>query len=160
MNLYQVLGFDKPSAQEYAEIPPDKIKQAYHSSLLAHHPDKQLSSPTTPANASHLIPALKSAYAVLSDPAQRSAYDKTLSRPGSLSSAPRSAGAVIDLAAMHCDETDPDQIKWTRPCRCGDAGGYVLTETDLEANGSARAIMVQCAGCSLWIEVVYDVEEP
>lgn len=158
MNLYQVLGFDKSTAQAYADISSDEIKQAYHSSLLAHHPDKQPSK-TTPAQASHLIPALKSAYAVLSDPAQRSAYNKTLLRPGSLSSAPRSTGAVVDLADMQCDETDPDQLKWTRACRCGEAGGYILKESDLEANGTARAIMVQCAGCSLWIEVTYDVEE-
>lgn len=158
MNHYEVLGIQRSELKLYALVSVLEIKQGYHASLLEHHPDKHyLSTPSTQIP----IPTIKSAYAVLTDPNQRADYDRKLITGGIATNVPpRSTGCVVDLSEMDLHETDPDNFKWTRECRCGESEGYALTERDLELNGSnASSIVVQCLGCSLWIEVQYDIEE-
>lgn len=156
-NFYEVLGIQRSETKLYTELSPSDIKQAYHAALLEHHPDKQRQTSSI-ATSNTLIPVIKSAYAVLSDPVQRAAYNcKLLAGDGGLG--PPKATGIVDLSEMHFDEEHPQHARWTRPCRCGQDEGYVLTEDNLEQNGSATSIIVQCVGCSLWIEVQYDIEE-
>lgn len=150
-NLYQVLGIYRSDPKSYKSVQPFEIKQGYHAALLENHPDKM-------REATISIPVIKSAYSVLSDPLKRGEYDRKLATGFGGLSVPRATG-VVDLADLKCSEEDPDNFTWTRECRCGDDGGYILRESDLEANGTATSIVVQCIGCSLWIEVQYDIEE-
>lgn len=120
------------------------------------------------------IPAIKTAYLILSNPERRQEYDLNLKLGGDgggvtgstgKSKAPKAANDQIDLDDMECKvEMSPDGITetctWTRACRCGEDEGYILNEIDLEENGAdSTSITVQCVGCSLWIEVLYAVEE-
>jgi diphthamide biosynthesis protein 4 len=47
---------------------------------------------------------------------------------------------------------------WTRACRCGDYGGFVVSEKELEANAEDGEVIVGCRGCSLWLRVLFGVE--
>lgn len=157
-NLYEILGIQRSSSKLYSSVSLAEIKQGYHASLLEHHPDKQLQNNQNSPPTS--ISAIKSAYLVLSDSIQRAEYDRKLitGAVGLPSNAPRSTGCIVDLSNMAYSEEDPDNFRWTLECRCGESEGYALTERDLESNGNATSIIVQCHGCSLWIEVQYDIE--
>lgn len=37
--------------------------------------------------------------------------------------------------------------------------GYVVTEDELEKNLEDRELIVGCRGCSLWLRVLFSVEE-
>lgn len=186
LNLYEILGIYRESPNQYSDVTLSEIKQSYHSSLLFHHPDKQKQQQTNVINSdvnqiggasiSDLesaknpditIPAIKTAYLILTNPERRNEYDTKLKLGlgASGSKAPKAANDQIDLDDMDCQtEIGPDGITetyiWTRSCRCGEKDGYILNEKDLEENGpDATSITVQCIGCSLWIEVLYAVEE-
>jgi hypothetical protein len=57
------------------------------------------------------------------------------------------------VAEVDLDDMTEGENHWTYPCRCGDR--YAITIGDLEEGLS----VVQCAGCSLCIRVVYYEEE-
>ena len=42
---------------------------------------------------------------------------------------------------------------YTFPCRCGKEGGFVISEEDLEKGRD----LVECRGCSSWIQVSYEM---
>lgn len=181
LNLYQILGLEASSSIEYSKITAEQIKQGYHASLLANHPDKlnqsgqsvEVQSNDSNQNASEeiTIPAIKTAYSILSNPERRKEYDQQLKlgvasvTGGSNKVIPKSATEQIDLEDMESRvEVAPDGVSevciWTKSCRCGEAEGYVLTEQDLIDNGlESTSIIVQCIGCSLWIDVLYAIEE-
>lgn len=174
LNLYEVLGIERESTAEYAEVSLSEIKQGYHSSLLIHHPDKQqqkkdsISTDESIGRLGVTIPAIKTAYQILINPERRKEYDSKLKLgidPASIGvKAPKAANDQIDLDDMNVfTETAPDGVTetytWTRSCRCGEKEGYILNEQDLEDNGpESTSITVQCIGCSLWIEVLYAIE--
>ncbi|KAI0140793.1 CSL zinc finger-domain-containing protein [Pestalotiopsis sp. NC0098] len=62
------------------------------------------------------------------------------------------------------EEVDLDDVKWDgkrrayyQPCaRCGAERGYSFKERDLDEGGEDGELMVQCAGCSLWLRVLFD----
>lgn len=154
-NLYQVLGIFRSDYKTYPSVPFSEIKQGYHAALLENHPDKRRQGRLS-------IAVIKSAFATLGDTAARAEYDRKLVQKGRMSAPRALATGVVDLSEMTEEEPGADgddEYKWTRECRCGEDGGYVLKESDLEANGDATSIVVQCSGCSLWIEVQYDIEE-
>lgn len=76
------------------DAPPEVIRAAYRALSLKHHPDRCDGSPRS----KQTMQALNEAYAVLSDPHQRAAYDGDLQRarrsvpsPGVESTPPASA---------------------------------------------------------------------
>lgn len=56
------------------------------------------------------------------------------------------------------DNSKSEEETWTRACRCGDDGGFVVTEKELEANAEDGEVIVGCRGCSLWLRVLFGVE--
>jgi DnaJ homolog subfamily C member 9 len=71
VNLYNVLSITSDAKQE-------SIKKAYRRLALAYHPDKHnTASDTAKAEASIKFQQIGFAYAVLSDEARRSRYDRT-----------------------------------------------------------------------------------
>lgn len=134
MDIYQILDITRENADDL-----ELLKQNYRQKLLECHPDKNVSSIT--------IDMVKNAFNILSDPIKRQRYDKVVLR------APVSVSEIIDL-----DDMEEKQDKWTKSCRCGEDEGYIVTEQDLEENGSAEEINLQCIGCSIWIKVQYAIE--
>lgn len=161
---YEILGLNHSSA-----LTPQDLKQAYHQSLLLHHPDK--SKPESSAIQPVSIDDITKAYAQLSDPAKRKSYDRDLSK---LQQVSRDRGKT--LAHLATDSYDLDELRhsvgeegrqtWSKQCRCGNSDGYMVTEADLESasadvsddNGLALPeVFVPCRGCSLVIRVTFDV---
>jgi hypothetical protein len=56
----------------------------------------------------------------------------------------------VDLDDMIYHE---DTSTYTFPCRCGTAGGFSISEEDLEKGKD----VVQCRGCSSMIRVSYEM---
>jgi diphthamide biosynthesis protein 4 len=75
MNHYAILNLPSPTSHSSTPVTSASIKQAYHTALLKHHPDK-LQSPS--ADPPPSIDVIKLAYSTLSDPAQRAAHDRAL----------------------------------------------------------------------------------
>ena len=92
MSLYDVLGV-APSA------PPAEVRQAYVALARQHHPDR------TGGDASAMR-AVNEAWATLSDPARRAAYDRTLRVPPAAPAEERSPRTdEEDLLADLADDT-------------------------------------------------------
>ncbi|KAH6853841.1 CSL zinc finger-domain-containing protein [Chaetomium sp. MPI-CAGE-AT-0009] len=164
------------------------IKRAYRRALLNHHPDKKPSPhhhhtpstnppPSTPTH-TYTIDQISTAYATLSRPAQRQAYDTSLrlqrqsqlSTPGVGGGGGGGGGAgaaafqtgieTVDLDDLECDEgSGGDETEWYRACRCGNPRGYYFTEADLEDAADLGELMVGCADCSLWLRVCFAIVE-
>lgn len=117
---------------------PSEIKRAYRRTLLSNHPDKNLSHETI-----YTIDDVNQAYRQVMD-SQETELKEEL---------PVYFNEVVDLGEFAVNGS-----VFSRQCRCG-ATGYILTEDDLEANGDADEIAVQCSGCSIWILVQYAIEE-
>lgn len=175
------------------------IKRAYRRALLNHHPDKR--KPTThpptqphqqpqqqpqqppnhsssPASA-YTIDQISAAYATLSLPSLRQAYDRSLLLLSSQSQPQqgrrRGEGTefqtgieTIDLDDLDCEDYDQEddddegrgtgtRTRWYRACRCGNPRGYLFTEDDLEDAADLGELMVGCADCSLWLRVHFAV---
>ncbi|XP_069722426.1 dnaJ homolog subfamily B member 8 [Phaenicophaeus curvirostris] len=73
MDYYKVLGLQKSASQ-------DDVKKSYHKLALKWHPDK---NPSNKEEAEKKFKAITEAYKVLSDPQERSLYDRSVkeSRP-------------------------------------------------------------------------------
>lgn len=131
---YQTLGVD-PTARV------DEIKAAFRQAALRLHPDKETGSEDE-------FVKIQQAWAILSDPTSRAAYDRELAVY-----AARNIVHISDSIAA-CDmepgRTDDGDCILSWPCRCG--GAYVVLEEEMEHDGAEVA--VQCSTCSLHIEVV------
>lgn len=121
------------------------MKAAYHSTLLAHHPDKQSSRDHTgPRGSFDDIGLIKTAYETLSLPALRAKYD---SRRLDHATSPRPAQVVSLEDFMELE----DNRGWVYSCRC--SGAYVITDQDME-NGRH---LVGCSSCSEVVWVGYEL---
>jgi len=151
-----------PSARE--------VKQAYHQTLLAHHPDKisdlessKTSLNNTKQNLGHkpTVDEIILAYKTLASPSLRAEYDKSLalSHATQLNSISGEQSSHLGLEVVDLDDFTFDDAKntWSFPCRCGSENCYVLTEPELEAAEKDGEITVGCQGCSLWVRVVFGV---
>lgn len=131
-----------------------EIKKAYRRTLLQHHPDKvhqQQKSDNTSSGPQLTIDEINLAYERIREnpngTSQRNIDDDSVVN----------FNEVVDLADLEDSELPDGSMQWTRSCRCG-GDGYLLFERDLELNGDADEIAVQCAGCSIFILVQYAVE--
>lgn len=176
-DYYEILNIPSvdSSSGKLPIISKQQLKNAYHKALLKHHPDKSSPSPT-PASGeksnTYTIDDVTNAYKILSDPVLRAEYDRDLILRRRNDSFNKAAGKaddvsfhtgleVVDLEDLN--EQDDDEATgssiWYRGCRCGDEKGFIITEDELEAEAQHGEILVGCRGCSLWIKVLFAVEE-
>ncbi|GES62393.1 diphthamide biosynthesis protein 4 [Aspergillus terreus] len=185
-DYYQILNL--PFASTSSGFTKQQLKLAYHKALLKHHPDKadkaSTVTPTTdpssttaialPSDSPHhpqpdaprpiyTIDQITTAYKTLSDPHLRADYDRALRLDRSTAAAREKTATVfhtglevVDLEDLECDE---DAACWYRGCRCGDARGFCVEESDLEREAEHGEIVVGCRGCSLWMKVLFAVAE-
>ncbi|KAK4945335.1 Diphthamide biosynthesis protein 4 [Elasticomyces elasticus] len=157
---YDVLQLDRHA--DWTRLTPDDVKAAYRRALLIHHPDKTtiLSRPAKPSpTPTHSIDDIVVAYEILSDPEKRAAYNAVLDTRDGLGLTEKSAH--IGVEAFDLEDLNYDETKsiWSKSCRCGDEHGYILTESDLERETQHGEIYVGCRGCSLFIKVLFGLEE-
>ncbi|KAJ5811885.1 hypothetical protein N7474_008186 [Penicillium riverlandense] len=162
-----------------------QIKLAYHKALLAHHPDKASTvafadEPALQGSIPHHAPGqgkaqlrtytideITTAYKTLSDPFLRADYDRALRLDRAKVAEREKTGDVfhtgleiVDLEDLACDEDGTDATMcWYRGCRCGDERGFLVTEADLEREAEHGEIVLGCRGCSLWLKVLFAVED-
>ena len=166
-NHYEVLAL--PTARDQDSAPTlGAIKSAYHRALLLHHPDKSLhrALPSTASRPKYTIDHISQAYRILSDPKSRSSFDRKLrlypqlfavSTDNTISvSGVTPNGEIVDLDDLVYDD---EQTLWYRGCRCGQKRGFIVTESHLESHSGEGEALVGCAGCSLWIKVLFAVED-
>ncbi|KAF3387627.1 Cytochrome c peroxidase [Penicillium rolfsii] len=183
-DYYQILGIRFTTSS--ADLSKQQIKLAYHKALLRHHPDKagavaQDSGINEPGSRvritsrsdnqaldqrAYTIDEITTAYKTLSDPAQRAEYDRTLRLDRLKVEEREKTGNVfhtgleiVDLEDLACEEDGERGACWYRGCRCGDERGFLVTEDDLEREADHGEIVVGCRGCSLWLKVLFAVEE-
>lgn len=181
---YEVLNLPLPPVR----LKKEDLKTAYHQALLRHHPDKSSSSSSSPSQSStesscrpasrnpsrsFTVDQITTAYKTLSDPSQKSEYDRNLVLSGFAEPVGGKCGAendvvfrtgleILDLDDMEMEEGHggpPGADVWYRGCRCGDERGFLVHEQDLEREAEKGEIMIGCRGCSLWAKVVFAVEE-
>ncbi|KAM0690357.1 hypothetical protein Q7P36_009124 [Cladosporium allicinum] len=143
------------------------------------------SSNSDSKNKNITIDSIALAYKILSSPALKAEYDLALqtskrSRNNNNNNNPnsnpdfsdsdeeeesdkifRTGLETIDLDDLEFVEessSGKEEETWTRSCRCGDDGGFVVTEKELEANAEDGEVIVGCRGCSLWLRVLFGVE--
>ncbi|KAL3473561.1 heme peroxidase [Aspergillus californicus] len=184
-DFYEILSLpfpDKPTA-----LSKQHLKAAYHKALLRYHPDKASSAiakdtplpATLPSSSYHdefshtsqilTIDEITTAYKTLSDPFLRAEYDRSLRLDRSRAAGREKNGAVfhtglevVDLEDLVCDEGGEDEdagAVWYRSCRCGDERGFSVLERELEREAEHGEIVVGCRGCSLWMKVLFAVQD-
>lgn len=152
-NHYETLGLGQ--RQSDGSLTAQDIKQAYRRALLEHHPDK-----TQTGGTSQSIDAITVAYKTLSEPAAKAEYDLELRLRHA-----RSKGDDkifhTGLDILDLDDLDYDEMtgEWWKSCRCGQDRGFVITEDDLENESRYGELVTGCKGCSLWLKVLFGVEE-
>lgn len=154
---YEVLSLPQSKA-----LTPQLVKTAYRRALLQHHPDKSRSGSVTSSNYS--VDQITTAYQVLSVPKLRAEYDRELAVSVKSSAQSKDGGTgifrtgveVVDLDDLGYDE---EGECWFRGCRCGDERGYLIKEGDLEEASGEGEVYAGCAGCSLWLKVLFGVVE-
>ncbi|KAJ5724670.1 heme peroxidase [Penicillium malachiteum] len=183
-DYYQILNI--PFTSSSAGLSKQQIKLAYHKALLKHHPDKASAvtlessiqgstyasstviSQSRNGTETYSIDEITTAYKTLSDPGQRAEYDRTLRLDRQKVAEREKTGDVfhtgleiVDLEDLACDEGDgtTDAVCWYRGCRCGDDRGFLVTEDDLEREAEHGEIVIGCRGCSLWLKILFAVED-
>ncbi|MCJ1340709.1 hypothetical protein MMC09_006005 [Bachmanniomyces sp. S44760] len=159
-SYYEVLQLPSPRSRDRKPVLQD-IKDAYRRALLNHHPDKSNQSRTTQAPSIEItVDDISRAYKVLSDPVTRLKYDQKLHHDVSKSygrTLPSGPGLeTVDLDDLDYDE---DGALWHRVCRCGNETGFTVTEEELGNESANSEIYIQCHGCSLWLEVVFQLAQ-
>ncbi|KAI9671536.1 MAG: hypothetical protein M1817_003588 [Caeruleum heppii] len=169
VNHYDVLGLPSPTRGQ--RVSAATIKSAYRRALLHHHPDKRPSSnkPKTAdrsqktSSGLYTIDQITAAYNILSSAKARADLDRSLLlRPTSGTALDR-RGQDADhhpgLETVDLDDLQYDEEKqtWYRACRCGDDRGFTITEHELDQAADQGEILAGCRGCSLWLNVVFQV---
>lgn len=150
---YEVL--DLASHQYEAVLSPSLLRHAYKRALLLHHPDKDAGARSGQVT----IDDITQAYKTLSDPEQRKDYDRTLRKTIGSDSCHRVHHTGLETMDLEDLNYHEDSNVWSRSCRCGVDGGFLVAESDLERQAKDGELVVGCKGCSLWIRVLFAVEE-
>lgn len=149
-------------------LTPAEVKAAYKRALLQHHPDKTPSKTAAAQNPSSgdrrtaiTIDSIALAYKILSSPSLKSSYDAGLRTSNNATNEDDDKVFRTGLDSVDLDDLVFDEAGevWTRACRCGDDRGFVVTEGELEGNLEDGELIVGCRGCSLWLRVLFGVEE-
>jgi diphthamide biosynthesis protein 4 len=163
LNYYQLLGLEEK--HHAAVLSSQEVKAAYRRALLQHHPDKKVQTPSfRPTKNGEKSPVtvdeIALAYKVLSEPVLRAEYNRWLQTDDSGEDA-NSRVHRTGLETVDLDDLvfDPASSLWSRSCRCGDDSGFLVTEAELEKNAEDGELFVGCKGCSLWLRVLFGVEE-
>ncbi|KAK1027476.1 Diphthamide biosynthesis protein 4 [Friedmanniomyces endolithicus] len=156
-DYYSILGL--PSELPNTRSSQQELKTAYHRALLKHHPDRVAGGTPPPSRSTVTVDEITQAYKTLSDPDSRAEYDRLLAQ--STTDKPRSKVhhtglEVVDLDSLAFDE---QAHTWSRSCRCGDRKGFVVTESELEKHIEDGELMIGCKGCSLWLRVLFGVDD-
>jgi diphthamide biosynthesis protein 4 len=177
-NYYTTLSL---SSRKYdPTLTPAEVKAAYKRALLQHHPDKKSTSSPPHSMNNITIDSIALAYKILSSPSLKAEYDSHLqqnsrshnNKPNNNNTNPdsededeesdiifRTGLETVDLDDLDfVEDSKADEETWTRSCRCGDDGGFVVSEKELEANAEDGEVIVGCRGCSLWLRVLFGVE--
>jgi len=160
---YQILDLGSKRYDEALSV--QEVKQAYRRALLLHHPDKDSGRPAVAAPQHAVsVDSIALAYKTLVDPTLRADYNRALSFSGI-----QRSGGVLAEKMMHrtgLETVDLDSLEfhesdrmWSRSCRCGDDKGFVATEMDLEKQVDEGELTIGCRGCSLWLRVLFSVED-
>lgn len=167
-------------------IPPHELRQAYKRALLHHHPDKQKKKPqesTYPAAAA-TIDEITEAYRVLGNASERAKYDVELRKWKMMNNqhlqeadviiTTRHTGMeIVDLEELDFEggglENEENENAsatatatgniWKRACRCGSIPAFVVTEAELEKSADEGELVTGCKGCSLWLKVMFTVDD-
>lgn len=157
-DFYQILGLVQE--QHDPVIAAEHLRQAYKRALLQHHPDKHAATGTEKRSHTLTVDQLSEAFRVLSDPDLRSQYDRKLRlerQNGLANVATRHTGMeTVDLEELDFNE---ESSTWVRECRCGSKPAYIVTEAELEKNADFGELITGCKGCSLWLKVLFTVED-
>lgn len=111
------------------------------------------------------IDEITTAYKTLANPSLRAEYDRSL-RLDRVKAAEREKTGdvfhtgleIVDLEDLACDDDD-GACCWYRGCRCGDEKGFLVTELELEREAEHGEIVIGCRGCSLWLKILFAVED-
>ena len=148
---YQILGLE---VRKDDWLSFNEVKLAYKRALLLHHPDKVGGIPTEQTIS---VDDIALAFKIISDPVLRKTYDACLktTRTSDHSKVVHTGLETVDLDDLLYDENDGF---WHRSCRCGNEGGYLVTEAELEQHADDGELITGCRGCSLWLRVLFSVE--
>ncbi|KAL7301038.1 hypothetical protein TKK_0006310 [Trichogramma kaykai] len=130
--LYDILGCPQDSSTE-------KLKEAYHSLILKHHPDKNSDTDTSTFH------NIQRAWDILSNPEQRKEYDIKIAQ------ADFDSECVLIFAKINSKELEPteDSEILSYPCRCG-SNYQVHIDDLLEKN---CVLHIPCEDCTFVIIV-------
>ena len=152
-NYYELLGLEKRSSDP--KLTAEDLKRAYRQALLQHHPDKNKRTESTLVT----VDDIALAYKTLSEPQLRADYDRWLQVNSSDAHAKQPGHTGLETVDLDDLVFDEQAEIWSRSCRCGDDGGFVVTETELEKNLEDGELIVGCKGCSLWLRVMFSSAE-
>jgi len=161
-SFYDILGVDSSVG-----FTSEDLKRAYKRALLQHHPDKAGSTRNVAGGdqgkTTVSVDDIALAYKTLSDTRSRQKYDLGLqnrvqiSRPAEVDGTTHRTGLdTVDLDALVFDDGSES---WSRSCRCGDGKGFIVTEPELAAHADEGEIIIGCRGCSLWLRILFGVED-
>lgn len=172
-DYYTILNLDRPRNPNAYNVSKEEIKAAYHRTLLLYHPDKikvsmlkatvsQKQNDDSARRSVYSIDQIMQAYQTLVDPVRRATYNELLLKyPSRITLKSSQTGGHLGVETFDLEDLQYNEEKqiWYKACRCGHNEGYLLTEAELEKESSEGEVYVGCKGCSLFIKVLFGVEE-
>ncbi|TKA26312.1 hypothetical protein B0A50_05091 [Salinomyces thailandicus] len=159
-NYYEVLNLAPRPLDE--TLTAQDVKHAYRQALLSHHPDKagHDTGVRNGRDKATTVDHITLAYKTLVDAQLRAEYDRALVVSEAKDQKPdrvhQTGLETVDLDSLQfSDESET----WTRSCRCGDPKGFVVSEPELEKCAEEGELTLGCRGCSLWLRVLFSVED-